>query len=310
MQAPIPSLQQPAPTVHSNAVHYGYCAFNDIIVADRQVQPDSSPYKSVLPARTLIPFVRIDEKDYNPAVCGHAPNSGAPAPPTMNKQTGKDYTVTTRSKSARECIDELIFAYNEWGLVRIDPLTGISEDDAGFIFYTIQPFRYALKDIQEALDTAEERINANAPYFVFYENEEYEMNPLPQELKATALKVLNILRQSVDIGVAKAQEITAKSEQNLEIFQATGKGKPVADALDRKMFAELGKKIPTRITSEVKADPVERLAQILAANQTAQSVPQSIIDKEKELDEKLAKVDAILAAAQEAPKGKKAPATV
>lgn len=291
----IPKIQQQPKTIADTAIHYGYVAFQDILVGDRNVQPDESPYRRVIPCRELIPFTNLNVP---------TPRADVTAAQGLGRaligKNGEDPTVERVLKTAKECVEELAWSYEEWGFLKIAPLTGFTEDEAFLIMQAIQPHPYKLKDLMEALEGAEERINATELYVVEYGNFSVELQPLPLELKTVAHTVAALLQTSAKIGVDLAEEIEAATRQKMETFFATGEGKKVPDPLDKKIFEELGKTVPTRLTADDQTDPLRRLADIMANNyvRPAQGVSedevmQRLAEKEAKLDAAIAKVEAM-----------------
>jgi hypothetical protein len=249
----VPSIQQQPRTVADTAIHYGYIAYKDIFVGDRWVQPrhdtNQSPYWKEIPSRQLIPFSNIEV----PEVIAEVTSVNAPIRVMHNQ--GKDITVRMVSRTAKECAQELESSYQEWGFVVLYPITGYTEQDAFAIFQVIQPFVYKLGDLRNELSLkALQRINATAPFTAHYGNESITLDPLPEELKETALKVLTMMQESVIRGESLANEVIAKTKQKMTQFYATGTGKQYADPHDAYVFDEMNDTIPELITSDAPKD--------------------------------------------------------
>jgi hypothetical protein len=250
--AQVPSIQQQPRTVADSAIHYGYIAYKEIFVGDRWVQPrhdtNQSPYWEFLPARQLIPFSNIDEPTPNVEVTSV---QGTEQGRDNVGPQGHDKSVTLVLKTAKRCMEEVEWAYAEWGFVGLHVMTGFSEADAFAIFQTIQPFLYKLSELENELyNNAPVRLRATAPYTVKYGQESVELQPLPAELKVVALKVLSTMQESATRGSNLAIETIAKTKQSMTQFYATGNGKRLADPHDNYLFGEMGEAIPSLLSSQ------------------------------------------------------------
>lgn len=297
----VPKIQQQPRSQADTAIHYGYCAFKDIFVGDRRVQPEGSPYTQYIPARELIPFtnlsvpVPVTDVIVNGEPVGQINQGHRPA-----ELGGKaDPTVVMQPKTAKTCAEELQYSYEAWGFKTLYPLTGFTEDDAFAIMQTIQPLPYNIVDLADAMETAEERINATEPYTIEAGDDlSVEMNPLSPELRETALLVLPIIQHSVKLGLEMCEEIQANTVQKMEQYYAGNGGKRTADPLDKYVFAELGRAIPTRLTANETPqgnDAVDRLINAMAESR----VNTGLAEKEAALDAKAAQLDALIAQAAE-----------
>lgn len=248
----VPSIQQQPRAVADSAIHYGYVAFKEIFVGDRWVQPrNTSPYWETLPSRQLIPFTNIEVPEVIMEMT-------AGTSPIRARVGANDPTVQRVPKSAKACMEELETSYAEWGFKGLHPLTGFKEADAFRIFQTIQPFVYKLRDLENELsNNAPTRIAATLPYTAVYDGQTIDLEPLPEELRAVALKVLPIMQESATRGKNMATEVTAKTKQKMTQFYATGSGKEAADPHDRYVFSELGEEIPSLITSSPNQPQVQ-----------------------------------------------------
>lgn len=300
----VPKIQRSPISIDEAAIHYGYCAFKEIGVHDRRVQPAESPYYKELPCRELIPFTNIQEalpitENNDPERQRHL--TSGPIRTGIGKN-GEDPTVYFKEKSARACIYDVAWSYEEWGF-KVLPLTGLDEDTAFHIFQTIQPFTYKLKDLEAALDEAETRINATTEYDVTYGDITETLQPLPQSLKETAFNTLEVMRSSVSLALEKSNEIVAKTNERMESYFAGQGGKSKADPLDRYVFDQMERSVPTRLTVDEQNKPgqdqaaaILKLAETIA-NQSVKPAPsedvdailQRLAEKEAMLDELLTK---------------------
>lgn len=287
----VPVIHEQPSVVNDNATHYGYCAFADISISDRQVQPSTSPYYHKLPARQLLPFVRIDAKDYIGEVTQE-----------IDAQTktpdGRDLTVKTYSKTARECIDDVATSYAGWGFTALPELTGMNEQDAFWVVQTIQPFPYKLKDIEAGIAAGYDRIERTENYTVGYEGEVLELNPLPDHLRVIARRVAARIEGAAKIAYNYALEIKNDTQQKMETFFAGGDGKRVADPRDRYVFSELGVEIPTLINREEtkaqgKDDSFAALAEALKSISSPAQPTEEIEKLKAELAAEVAEARAI-----------------
>jgi hypothetical protein len=287
----IPQIQQQPRAASDTAPHYAYCAFKDIFVGDRKLQPEGSPYAKTFPAREVIPFTNLSiGVCITDVLVGGEPIGTLNASHAVPNLSGKpDPTVVMQPKTARECAEELLSSYEDWGYKVLTPLTGYSEADVFAVMQTIQPLPYKLRDLVEALETAEERIAATEPYGIGDDELSIELNPLSPELKTVARAVLPIIESAVKLAEDKAREIVADTTQKLEQFYSGQGGKRKADPLDHYVFAEMAERIPSRLTTEPKNndDAIDRLANALSQNS-------NIAAKESELDAKRAELDALM----------------
>lgn len=284
----IPKIQQQPKQASDTAIHYGYVAFKNInlqgpLGLEYKVQPPNSPYHLELPCRELIPFTNVAYSEIDELAA--ASTSYGPRPlPMVSKQ-----------KTARQCVDEMTAAYEDWGFMALSELTGFPEDEAFQVFQTIQPFTYKLKDLLDQVEYgATDRINETAPYRVNYEGESFELQPLSSELKEVARKVQQTIIRSAEVAFAKGEDQREKTVQSMTQYFSTGNGKRRADPLDQYLFDEFGQEIPKLLGGDKEKDSslgvLDKLAEVILGKQQSE-----------DLAEKVAKLEAQLAA-KEAPK--------
>ena len=226
------------------AIHYGYVVYKEIALNDSTgklyyVQPSDSPFYNVLPCRQLIPFTNISYGEIDEQAA-HATLPGAGKLPVRRKQ-----------KTALECAVEMEQAYEAWSFVILRSATGVKYDDVFQIFQTIQPFAYKLKHILEELEfPAIERIDRNEDYEVSYGGETIALQPLPTHLKPLAEKIRAQMVLSAEIGVELGTKIKDNTTQKMNSFFASGRGKDVADPLDKYIFNEFEETIPRLLDKE------------------------------------------------------------
>lgn len=270
----IPKIQQKPRAASDTAIHYGYVAFKDIDLSgplgiEHQVQPDGSPYYRIMPCRELIPFTNvlfteIDEKAA--ATTSYAPSA---------------LPIVQRQKSARECVDEMIASYEEWGFIHLTPLVGFNEDEAFHIFQTIQPFTYKLADLLNEIEYgASDRINETAPYVVAYNNQSFTLQPLPADLKEVAKKVQEIMVRSVEVAVARGEDQREKTVQSMTQYFSTGTGKRRADPLDQYIFDQFNEPLPRLVGGKEEKDSsvgiLEKLADAIMGKQKQDEVDRQL----------------------------------
>lgn len=256
----VPKITQAPVQASDTAVHYGYVAFHDISLQgptgiEYRVQPDYSPYFTKIPARELIPFTNINVYEID---------SSRAASHQDNRHRQK-YTppVAGRQKTARECVEEMVNCYMQWGFVELTPLRGLTEDVAFHIFQVIQPFAYSLRDIENEISFgAVERIAETDIFTVTYNGETATIEPLPDHLKAIAEEVRAIMASSASVAVDKATTIFENTELSMTKAFAGGEGKRGADPLDKYLAGELGKELPKLVTTNSSAQnqPVNQIA--------------------------------------------------
>lgn len=232
---PVPRIQQSPRIANDTAIHYGYVAFQPIRNGyDQQVQPPDSPYFEVMPCRELLPFTNLTVVETDGTISGE-----------KRWDAGKSATIR-RQRTAGECIRTLELRYEDWGFTHLSRLTGLSEDDAFDVFQTIHPFAYKLKDLVDQLgDAAEARIFATEPYTVEYEGEEVEMRPLRGDLREFAEETRAQMLRSAQTALEKAELVVERSTRSLSSYYSGRAGKSNADPLDKAIFPELDKEIPT-----------------------------------------------------------------
>lgn len=269
-----PKIQQQPRQASSTAIHYGYVAFKDIPLAgplgmEHIVQPSNSPYRKELPCRELIPFtnVIVHELDDKAAASTSFVRSVTP--------------IIAQQKDAKQCVVEMTIAYESWGFVGLDALTGYSEEEAFHIFQTIQPFTFKLIDLLDELEYGgSERIDKDESYKVEYDGQSFTLEPLPEHLKEVARQVQAQMLSSAEIAVALGEDAREKTVQAMTQYFSTGSGKRRADPLDTYIFKEFKQELPKLIGKEEKGDggALQKLAEILTSNQKQN-------DLEKELAE-------------------------
>jgi hypothetical protein len=244
MTQAVPKIQRNPRTVSQNALHYGYVAYQDILLGGKQVQPDNSPYFQVIPCRELIPFTNLDVGEIDEKQIQNPKRPKGQAP------------VKIVQKTAFQCAQEMEISYADWAFTILHPLTGLSEDDAFRIFQTIQPFKYKFKDIQLEVGQAESRIEQTEAYTVTYEGETKVLDPLSDDEKEIALKVWNLLTPSINHAVDVATDKWQKTITSMTRAFAGGEGKVSPDPLDRKLAIEFGTQTPQLV--DVKADEAKK----------------------------------------------------
>jgi hypothetical protein len=273
----IPKIQQQPRQASETAIHYGYVAFKDIDLSgplglEHTVQPADSPYRKHLPCRELLPFTNIVIAEIDETAAATTSYGARPLP------------IVQRQKNARECVNEMVGAYEDWGFVSFPMLTGFSEEDAFHIFQTLQPFTYKLVDILDQVEYgSEDRIAEVAPYTVNYLGQSFTLQPLPVELKEVAKKVRELMIRSIEVAVAKGEDAREKTVQSMTQYFASGEGKRRADPLDQYLFDQFNEQIPRLIGGD--KEPAQDTTSILA--QLAQAITGSRQDDAlaKELEE-------------------------
>jgi hypothetical protein len=240
----VPNIQRPEILANENVIHYGYCAYNDISLIgatgiEFDIQPGNSPFRTMLPAKELIPFVTMEVGEID----------RAKVEALSNTALGGDI-ITRRNKSARECITEITRAYQGFGFRYLEPLTGIMEEDAFRIFQTIQPFLYRLKDLSNELSiTALARIDQTDSYTVEYQGTSITLDPLPDHLKDIAEQARAIMSNSANQAITQAETIIADTVQKMTMYFSTGNGKDVADVRDKYIFGQMERELPQLFNS-------------------------------------------------------------
>jgi ElaB/YqjD/DUF883 family membrane-anchored ribosome-binding protein len=273
----IPKIQQQPKMASDTAIHYGYVAFKDIDLSgplglEHIVQPGTSPYRQILPCRELLPFTNVVIAEIDERAAATTSYGARPLP------------MVQRQKSARECVDEMVGAYEDWGFVSFPMLTGYLEEEAFQIFQTLQPFTYKLVDILDQVEYgSEDRINEVMPYVVEYQGQSFTLQPLSAELKVVAREVRELMMRSIEVAVSKGEDAREKTVQSMTQYFASGEGKRRADPLDHYIFSEFNEDIPRLIGG--KEEPSQDTNSILA--QLAQAITGSKKDDElaKELEE-------------------------
>lgn len=276
----IPKIQQKPRAANETAIHYGYVAFKDIDLSgplgvEHHVQPDGSPYYRLLPCRELIPFTNvvyteIDERAA--ATTSYAPTA---------------LPVVQRQKSSRECAEEMVSSYEEWGFVMLSPLTGFSEEDAFQIFQTIQPFTYKLVDLLDQVEYgAIDRINETAPYSVNYNNQTFTMQPLSADLKEVALAVRDVMIRSIEVAVEMGADTREKTVQSMTQYFSTGAGKRRADPLDQYIFDQFNEEVPRLLNTKNEnkdnsAGILEKLADAIMGRQKSEELEKELAEVKK-----------------------------
>ena len=228
----IPKIQRNPRTVSNNAMHYGYVAYQDIQLGGKRVQPEGSPYYHVLPCRELLPFTNIEVGEIDEKLVQRAKRPKGQPP------------VKIVQKTAYECAQEMEISYADWAFVILHPLTGLDEDSAFRIFQVVQPFAYRLGDIELEVAQAESRIDADEPYTVTYDGNTVALEPLSEDEKEVARKVLNLITPSITHAVNIAQEKWQKTTISMTSRFSGGEGKASGDPLDKKLAKEFGLKLP------------------------------------------------------------------
>jgi hypothetical protein len=292
----VPNIQTPVETVNANVIHYGYCAYNDISLLgstgiEYDVQPGNSPFRTMLPAKELIPFVTMEvgEIDHNAVEkIGNADEGGN--------------IVVRRNKSARECITEISRAYQKFGFRYLEPLTGVNEEDAFHIFQTIQPFLYKIKDLSyELTDPAINRIAQTSTYTVKYQGASIQIEPLPEHLKGIANKTRAIMSAAGEQAYRDADYIISDTQQKMTMFFSTGLGKRNADPRDRYIFDQMEQEVPQFLATPDRTTPASNegyLKVIADALTGVKANPQPNVDTAR-----IAQLEAQVAALLELNKG-------
>lgn len=274
----IPKIQQQPKMASDTAIHYGYVAFKDIDLSgplglEHIVQPSTSPYRQILPCRELLPFTNVVIAEIDERAAATTSYGARPLP------------MVQRQKSARECVDEMVGAYEDWGFVSFPMLTGYLEEEAFQIFQTLQPFTYKLADILDQVEYgSEDRINEVMPYVVEYQGQSFTLQPLSAELKVVAREVRELMIRSIEVAVSKGEDAREKTVQSMTQYFSTGTGKRRADPLDNYIFNEFNQEIPRLIGSEKEKGEsgtgvLEKLAEAIMGKQ-----------KNDELEKELAEV--------------------
>jgi hypothetical protein len=276
----IPKIQQQPRAASDTAIHYGYLAFKDVDLSgplgmEHHVQPDTSPYYRRIPCRELIPFTNIVFSEVDEKAAATTSYASTVLP------------IVQRQKTARECVDQLVASYEDWGFTHLAPLVGFSEDEAFQIFQTIQPFTYKLGDLLNEVEYgATDRINETAPYVVAYNGQSFTMQPLPESLKEAARKVQAIILRSVEVAVDKGADQREKTVQSMTQYFSTGQGKRRADPLDQYIFSEFNEEVPRLMGGKNEKDGttgvLEKLAEVILGKQ-----------KQEEVDKELAELRAL-----------------
>lgn len=276
----IPKIQQQPKQASETAIHYGYIAFKDVnlqgpLGLEYKVQPPESPYRSMLPCRELLPFTNISFAEIDEQMAATTAYSGRPLP------------IIQKQKTARECVEELTAAYEEWGFVTLNMLTGFVEDEAFHIFQTIQPFTYKLADILDEVEYAsEDRINATQPYTVQYQGQSFTLQPLSAELKEVARKVREIMVRSIEVAVAKGEDTRERTVQAMTQYFSTGNGKRRADPLDQYIFDQFNQEIPRLIGNKEEGGDsatgvLNKLAEVIMGKQKNEELEQELAEVRK-----------------------------
>lgn len=276
----IPKIQQQPKQATETAIHYGYIAFKDINLSgplglEYHVQPPTSPYRTVLPCRELLPFTNVVYAEIDEQMAATTAFNGRPLP------------MTQKQKSARECVEELVAAYEEWGFVSLKMLTGYSEDEAFHIFQTIQPFTYKLADILDAVEYgSEDRINAVQPHVAQYQNQSFTLQPLSAELKDVARQVRDVMLRSIEVAVAKGEDTRERTVQAMTQYFSTGEGKRRADPLDNYIFDQFNQEVPKLIgnketSSDNATSVLDKLAEAILGKQKNEQLEQELAEVRK-----------------------------
>ena len=277
----IPKIQQNPRTVSQNALHYGYVAYQDIQLGGKQVQPEGSPYTQVLPCRELIPFTNIEVGEIDEKQVQNRNRKKGVAP------------VKIKQKTAYECVQEMEISYADWAFVILHPLTGLAEEDAFKIFQTVQPFPYKLKDIQLEVGQAENRIEQENPYTVTYEGNTVALEPLSEDEKVIARKVVDLITPSINQALELGTDKWQRTITSMTRAFSGGEGKVTPDPLDRKLAVEFGTKPPQLVDvqqqeakKQTESDDLKREELDLRKQEIA------LRERELELREKEASKDA------------------
>lgn len=277
-----PKIQQQPRQASDTAIHYGYVAFKDIPLVgplgiEHTVQPENSPYRRELPCRELLPFTNVIVHEIDEKIAGTTSFIRTVTP------------ITATQKSAKQCVAEMSIAYENWGFVGLDALTGYSEDEAFHIFQTIQPFTFKLVDLLDELEYGgSERIDKDESYKVEYDGQSFTLEPLPEHLKEVARQVQAQMLSSAEIAVALGEDAREKTVQAMTQYFSTGSGKRRADPLDTYIFKEFKQELPKLIGKEEKGDggALQKLADILTGNQKQSEIEKELAEL-RELKEQL-----------------------
>jgi hypothetical protein len=276
----IPKIQQQPKQATETAIHYGYIAFKDINLSgplglEYNVQPPTSPYRTLLPCRELLPFTNVVYAEIDEQMAATTAFTGRPLP------------MTQKQKNARQCVEELVAAYEEWGFVSLNVLTGYTEEDAFHIFQTIQPFTYKLGDILDAVEYgSEDRIKEVQPYAVQYQGQSFTLQPLPADLKDLARQVRDLMLRSIEVAVAKGEDTRERTVQSMTQYFSTGEGKRRADPLDNYIFDQFNQEVPKLIgnkdsSSDNSTGVLEKLAEVILGKQKNEQLEQELTELRK-----------------------------
>lgn len=276
----IPKIQQQPKQASETAIHYGYIAFKDVnlqgpLGLEYTVQPPDSPYRQLLPCRELLPFTNITFAEIDEMMAATTAFTGRPLP------------IVQKQKTARECVEELTAAYEEWGFVPLNALTGYVEDEAFHIFQTIQPFTYKLVDILDQVEYgSEDRINETQPYRVEYQGQSFTLQPLPAELKDVARKVREMMLRSIEVAVAKGEDTRERTVQSMTQYFSTGSGKRRADPLDQYIFDQFNQEIPRLVggkdeSADNTSGVLNKLAEVIMGKQKNEELEQELAEVRK-----------------------------
>jgi hypothetical protein len=206
--------------------HYGCSPFMDIDVRDRKVLPST---QLEIKRCALVEFVNIPLR----IVSGSDENDAPGVAVSGNRARGLsgvegNASYVQRTKSARACAAEMIFAYrhnNPWGFQVFEVLTG--KEDAFEMFRSVLPRRMDAGQMYEHLQSLDGLLSG------------------PAETVR-----LQLISACVEFSEFAHETITASVQERTD-RHAGGKGKARYDKRDEKLANALGEKLP-----EINPTPV------------------------------------------------------
>jgi hypothetical protein len=267
----LPAQEQDNRALNPTATRYGWCPFGDINLTNPDgtmnmyVQPhevdmdgQSVPNENarLLPKSQLIPFPTFNSLQWLPS------------------QLSREATLieTRQLITAKEAIETVKQRYSAWGFTIIDALQGIDQDTAFRIFQVVHPLAYPLGDIERELtEGADARIDSHQP-ITFADYPDYVVEPLYSETeRETARLIASQMSAGASVAVQLAESTLNDTEQSMTTRFAGGQGKTGADALDKRLSAEMGRELPKMVGQANKNEGLGEKIDFLVTREVSRS---------------------------------------
>ena len=244
-----PAVDRDVSSARPTQTRYGWCAYGEInlcgpdgtinlYVQPHEIEVDgvnvANPYHRVMPKGQLIPFPTFNAIEQMPS---H----------DLKNSEGRAIMITSaRTMTALDAAVSVLRRYSVWGFTILESLQGVDQDTAFRIFQVVQPLDYPMGELLNELTFgAQERIDATEP-ITFSNVPNYTVEPLQNDSeRAIATKLAAEMEAGATIAYNLAEETLNDTATSMTTRFAGGQGKTGADQLDRRLMAELGRKLPT-----------------------------------------------------------------